>query len=509
MTAETGNAAAPAAATLTRGRFLARNTLWSLIGQATPMVAAAVGIPVLVRSLGTEAFGVLTLTWTVIGYFTLLDLGLGRGITRVVAEELGAGRTGELLEHVGTGLFMLLAFGVAGAVASAAATPWIVHRALQVPDALEPQTVATFYLLAATLPAVLLNAGLGGVLAAYQRFGTLNLVRIPLSILSIAGPIAVLPFSHNLAHVVGTIVAVRYLGVLIYLSICARLLPGLARSVRWRPQRGVPLLRNGGWIAVINVVMALFASVDRLVVGAWLSVAAVAYYGMPQEIALKMFSFPGPLAIVLFPAFATSYQADPARVRSLFQRGMKAVYCVLFPVTLALVALGGDLLRVWLGPAFADQGGTALQILAVGAFLTGLSFIPSTLVQAVGQPRKVAVMQMIQIPFYLLILAWGIGTWGIVWAAWAWTARALVDVALLMVLTVPLLPSGGAVVRGMILPALGSAAAFIAAYAIQPLGLGARVAFTAVVVGPFLVWVAGRGLAEERRALMAGLATRT
>jgi len=116
---------------------------------------------------------------------------------------------------------------------------------------------------------------------------------------------------------------------------------------------------------------------------------------------------------------------------------------------------------------------------------------------------------MIQIPFYLLILAWGIGTWGIVWAAWAWTARALVDVALLMVLTVPLLPSGGAVVRGMILPALGSAAAFIAAYAIQPLGLGARVAFTAVVVGPFLVWVAGRGLAEERRALMAGLATRT
>lgn len=510
MTAEPGPAhPAAAAARLTRGRFVARNTVWSLTGQALPMLAAAIGIPVLVRGLGTEAFGVLTITWTVIGYFTLFDLGLGRALTRVIAERLGAGRTEELPSLAGTATFMLLMLGLVGGAATALATPWIVLRALQVPAALERQTIATFYLLAATLPAVLVTAGLAGVLAAYQRFGTLNLIRIPLSILSFAGPMAVLPYSHDLAHVVGAIVAVRVVGALVHLGICARLLPGLTAGVRWRPSLGVPLLRSGGWLAVVNIVWPLYASVDRLLVGAWISVGAVAYYGTPQEVTTKMWSIPGPLMNVLFPAFAANHRVDPARLRLLFLRGLKVIYCALFPVTIVLVALGGDLLRVWLGGTFADNGRAALQILAAGAFLTGLAFIPSGLIQAVGQPRKVALLLLAEIPLYLLALWWGVRTWGIAGAALAWLLRALADLVALAFLAAPLLPGGGPLTRAMTLPALGTAAALGAAFAIQSLGFPARLIFVIAVVGPFLVWAAGRGLAEERRALLAGLDLRS
>ena len=70
---------------------------------------------------------------------------------------------------------------------------------------LEHQTLETFYLLAISLPSVLLTAGLGGVLAAYQRFKVLNLIRIPMSILSFVLPMAVLPYTHDLAIIVGTI----------------------------------------------------------------------------------------------------------------------------------------------------------------------------------------------------------------------------------------------------------------------------------------------------------------
>src|SRR5215472_2321213 len=74
---------------LTSNRLLARNTLWNLAGSVAPMLVAAVCIPLLIKGLGTDRFGVLTLVWALIGYATLFDLGLGRALTQLVAAKLG------------------------------------------------------------------------------------------------------------------------------------------------------------------------------------------------------------------------------------------------------------------------------------------------------------------------------------------------------------------------------------------------------------------------------------
>ena len=69
---------------LTRGSLLARNTLWNLLGQVAPMSVALFAIPMLIRRVGTDRFGILTIAWMVVGYFSLFDLGLGRAMTNLV-----------------------------------------------------------------------------------------------------------------------------------------------------------------------------------------------------------------------------------------------------------------------------------------------------------------------------------------------------------------------------------------------------------------------------------------
>ena len=71
------------------GVGVARNSALNLIGQGIPLLAAFFAIPLLLRGLGTDRFGVLTLAWIVIGYFSLFDLGLGRALTQVVSATLG------------------------------------------------------------------------------------------------------------------------------------------------------------------------------------------------------------------------------------------------------------------------------------------------------------------------------------------------------------------------------------------------------------------------------------
>src|SRR5260221_6207177 len=99
---------------LTSGRLLARNTVWNLVGSGTPMVVAVFCIPILIKGLGTDRFGVLTLAWALIGYASLFDLGLGRGLTQLVARKLGAGEEREIPSLAWTSLLLMLALGIAG-----------------------------------------------------------------------------------------------------------------------------------------------------------------------------------------------------------------------------------------------------------------------------------------------------------------------------------------------------------------------------------------------------------
>ena len=81
---------------LTAGGLLARNTIWNIVGEGAPLLIAVIAIPVLVRGLGTDRFGILMIVWLLIGYLSLFDLGVGRALTNLVAQKLGKGEEASL-----------------------------------------------------------------------------------------------------------------------------------------------------------------------------------------------------------------------------------------------------------------------------------------------------------------------------------------------------------------------------------------------------------------------------
>lgn len=176
---------------LTSGKLLAKNTLWNLVGQGVPVIAAVFAIPLLIKGLGIERFGVLTLAWMVIGYFSLFDFGIGRALTKVVAEKLGGGQAEDIPAIAWTALSLMLLLGVVGAIVVALLSPWLVHSVLKIPVELQQETLNTFYLLALSIPIVISTAGLRGILEAYQRFGLVNAIRVPMGLFMFIGPLMV------------------------------------------------------------------------------------------------------------------------------------------------------------------------------------------------------------------------------------------------------------------------------------------------------------------------------
>src|SRR5579872_4666432 len=180
---------------LTSGRVLARNTVWNLIGSSTPMVAAVFCIPVLIRGVGAERFGVLTLVWVLVGYASLFGLGLGRALTQLVARKLGAGEQQEIPSLAWTSLVLMLLLGFAGTVSVLLMSPWLAGRALNISAGLRSEALQSFRLLGLSIPFVITTAGLRGLLEAHQRFDLVNSLLIPMGVFTVAGPLLVLPFS--------------------------------------------------------------------------------------------------------------------------------------------------------------------------------------------------------------------------------------------------------------------------------------------------------------------------
>jgi O-antigen/teichoic acid export membrane protein len=496
-------------ATLPRGPELrvARATAWNLAGQALPLLVAVVAIPHLVHGLGTDRFGVLSLVWVVIGYFGLFDLGLGRSLTKLVAERRDTAAPQELAALVWTGLLLMLGLGLAGTAVGIALAPWLVHDALKLPAELQAEALAAFYLLAGSIPLVVSAAGLRGVLDAYYQFALANAVRIPLGAFTFVGPLLVLPFSRQLEPVVAVLVAGRLVAWLAHLLLCRRVVPALQQ--RPRVERGAigPLLRFGSWLTVSNVVGPLMVYLDRFLIGALLSAAAVAYYTVPYEVVTRLWLLPAALTGVLFPALAASLAADRGRARELFTLGVRWALLALFPCVLAIVTLAPEGLALWLGDAFAAQSARVAQWLAVGVLINSLAQVPFTLVQAAGRPDLTAKLHLLELPLYLVAVVGLVQARGVEGAAIAWTLRVTVDALCLFALAPRFVPHRAADLgRAAGAVGVGGVALGLAALLTEPVTKGL---FLLVVLSGFAVvgWRCVLAPAERHRvaALVAGV----
>jgi len=487
---------------LTGGRLLARNVFLNLVGQIAPMAVALVAIPLLIVGMGTERFGILALAWMGIGYFSLFDLGLGRSLTHLVAERVGAGRDRELPALIWTALALMGGLGLVALVGVWLLADPLVERVLNVPPELRAETRASIVLLAWSLPLVISTAGLRGVLEAVQRFGIVNAIRVPMGIFTFAGPLLVLPFTNQLPAVVAVLVAGRLIAWVVHLFFCLRTVPGLADRFALRRSEVPRLLGFGGWVTVSNVVSPLMVYIDRFVIGTVLTMTAVAYYVTPYEVVTKLWLVPTAVMGVFFPAFSSSFRQDAARTAALFDQALRAILLFVLPPVLAIVAFAPEALAVWVGPDFAQEGAIVARLLAVGLFINCLAHVPFAFLQGVGRPDIPAKLHCAEAVVFLPFLWLLITRYGIAGAAAAWSLRAGLDAVLLFLLAARHQPERTADLRIPLRGALAGLAMFAVAASLGD--VWHRAGFTAVTLAA--VTILGWRLMlrpEERRGILA------
>lgn len=414
---------------------IARSSLWNLAGFGAPIAAALIAVPFVVRGLGVERFGILALAWAILGAAAMLDLGVGRALTQVVARRRATGEIAELNSLVMTATAFLGAVAIAAAAGLAAAAPWLVTGVFKVEPMFTVEARDAIALLALSLPFVICGAALQGVLEGHLRFDLSNLVRIPLSALNYLVPLAILPLSTDLSWIVGGTVLARVFGFFAFATLVRRVMGEGNRPARLRPQLLRPVLALAGWMAISTGVAALIIYLDRFAIGALLTMSALAFYVTPFEIVSRLAIIPGAVGGALLPAFASAAPAAPQEVDSYFGRGLRYVVLLVFPAAMLVVLFAREGLALWIGEDFAVASTRIAQILAVGLFANSLAMIPLIFLYGMGRADMAARIHLLELPAYAIVLWLLVPVLGAEGAALAWSLRAFVDAVLLFALS--------------------------------------------------------------------------
>ncbi len=409
---------------------LKRNTIWSFIGSVSPMLLGLVTIPYLIRQVNIEAFGILTLVWSLIGYFSVFDFGIGRALTHQVSSSISHKQDKELPSIIKTGLLFMLVTGLIGGVILASASHQLGVKWLNVSKSLEGDTINCLLIAAIGIPITTITSGLKGIIEGYEDFKTSSILRIILGVSNFGLPaLTVMYLDKSLVYMVLSLVVARLFIMLAHIfvvhkkiSILKLFIANLAEK-----QKTKKLLSFGAWMTLSNIISPLMVTADRFIISYMLGAGIIAFYTVPFDFIVRLLVIPAALTGALFPRFTYLFKHDPNAIKPLYKKSFNIILLVMGAISIGIIISSYWGLALWLGNDFAKHSWIIACILAVGLLFNSLAQVPHSAVQASGNVKITSLIHLSEFMLYVPMLYIALHFYGLIGAAVVWSLRVLGD----------------------------------------------------------------------------------
>jgi len=409
-----------------RQKFSA-NLSYNIFGALLPLVVSLGTVPFYIHQIGLARYGVVTITWVLLGYFGFLDFGLSRASANALAK-LGQASPRERSPVLVTAFCCNLGLGILGGFILYAAGHIILLHVVKIPGGLMAETQAAYPWMAAMLPLGMLAGVSTGAMESRDKFLLSNSLS---SAGTMAGQIVPLLCAYAIGPSLTVVIPATLLTRLAAVTLCYAVLLRMEWPVRfldisWAWMR--KLFGYGSWVTVSSIINPLLDTSSQLIIGAMLGAASVAIYSVPMTLAMRSQILATALARTMFPWSSRSSHEEA------LENTRRAAISLAYgfgAVCGPAILLAGSFLRLWMGRNFAGASTEIAQILMFGAWANGIAFLPYGFIQARGNPHITAKLGLIEILPFFVVLWFMIEMMGLPGAALAWCLRVTINAAVL------------------------------------------------------------------------------
>ncbi|MCX6053814.1 MAG: oligosaccharide flippase family protein [Chloroflexi bacterium] len=405
---------------LTRTEKVIINLLTSALAWGWPVLLAFVTTPMIVRGLGNDAYGVRSLVVSITGYFALLDLGLAGAVTKYLAEYHVKNDKLQITELLGTTLTTYTVFGLIGGVLIWVLAQWLVASLFSIPPQFQNESIWAFRLSGVGFFLSMITWWGASIPIGIQRFDVFNGISIGFGTLTTLGSLAAVLLGYGLLGVVWANLLSNIIAIIAYWIAASKLFPEihLRFSFQWKMFKRT--ISFGLYMVAFRLFSLLFSQLDTLLIGTWISAAAITFYNVPQQVAQLVHSINAKMMQIVFPmACEFSVIGEKQNIERLLLRGLNLSLFLGMVVAIPILVVAQPLLRFWVSLEMAQRSSLVLELLVVTFFLTGLTALTTSFLGGLNYPQFVTIGALVSGLCGLIFYSVLIRPFGIIGAAWS------------------------------------------------------------------------------------------
>jgi O-antigen/teichoic acid export membrane protein len=370
--------------------LLARTVSMDYLATFVELGIGILMLPFNVSHLGQSAYGLWVLVASTTFYFSMLNLGYGSALVKFAAQYRARRDVSALNELTST---MFFVFAAIGAVGYAVVT--LLAFNLQDLFNLSPDQsrTGTFVLLIiGTYVALGFPFSVfGAIMNGFQRKYLNGVVGITTSIVVAVVNVIVLLLGYGLVELVASTTAVRILSYFGYRLNAYRVFPALQIRIKhFKVKRLREMTGFSAFMLLIDLANKLNYSTDVLVIGAFMSTAAVAVWAVAQRLIELTQRLTDQLNGALFPVIVDSATLGISeRLTLIFLQGTRLSLAMVLPISAGLALLAEPLVLAWVGPQFTGS----IRVIHILAFVVTFrvgNATATTLLKGAGRHRLLA-----------------------------------------------------------------------------------------------------------------------
>jgi len=402
------------------------NILASYISQIYIILISLIILPLYMKYMGAEAYGLVGFFTMLQGLFMLLDFGLTPTISRQTAQYNAGASTALAFRQLFRALSLIfMAIAIIGAgllwhLDTYIALFWLKLQHLNMADVL--------FALQSMAICVALRWMTGlyrGVISGFEQIVWLSVINTLVATLRFPGALLFMYFlgfdvkSFFLFQLVVAVFEFAALFIKTY-----RLLPSIPISTTigcsLRPLKSV--LGFALTIAFTSSVWVLLTQLDKFILSGVLTLSDYGYFSLAVLVAGGVLQVSTPVSSVIMPRLAYLHgEQKITEMREVYLNATQFIAVIAVSAGIVLAALAKPILYVWTGDVIlAEKTAPILTLYALGNALLALGAFPYYLQYAYGNLKYHFLGNILSVILLIPAIIWAARNYGAIGAGWIW-----------------------------------------------------------------------------------------
>jgi O-antigen/teichoic acid export membrane protein len=403
---------------------LKNNIIANFLGRGWTIIMGMAFIPLYIKFMGIESYGLVGLFGTIQTFSSLLDMGLSSALNRELAMLSGAANGKQesrdlvrTLEIIYWGITAIIALCIM-AVSPLISNSWIKAEHLS-PGTIQLALTLMGVVIACQFPVSFYSGGLLGL----QKQVLLSGLSVTVATLRGIGMVLVLwLISPTIQAFFIWQAAVSLLQTMIVSVSLWRSLPKTLSPPRFKKDLFLRVWRFAAGMTGISLVSIVLMQADKVILSTMLTLEDFGYYNLAGTVASGVGLVTSPIFTPVFPRFSQLVsQNKEVELIALYHKTCQFLSLLLIPIAVILSLFSKDILLLWTGnPVVAEKAYLLVSALTIGTSLNGLMNVPYALQLAYGWTKLAFYINLVAIAILIPLMFLLTTYYGAIGAAVVW-----------------------------------------------------------------------------------------